>query len=217
MKRFSGRPDAFIAQRGDALVLRVGPSASLTLLKPVPTNRWLDLEVRTHWSRQVVLGVHGVLLPEQAEGYFSARYRKMHHFAAALEADALVNVIGTGTMACHSSLLAGLSLEHFEQPGMADLYLANWCHQQQIPMLAIARHTGWLEQLGDPEADSLWAEFAQADPAQAALVRDHRPWGYAAIKDAVDAASARARAADPESTLPERLDALVPALWPCLW
>jgi hypothetical protein len=49
-KRFSGRPDAFLAQRGNALVLRVGPSASLTLLKPVPTNRWLDLEVRTHWS-----------------------------------------------------------------------------------------------------------------------------------------------------------------------
>ncbi len=49
-KRFSGRPDAFLAQRGDALVLRVGPSASLTLLKPVPANGWLDLEVRTHWS-----------------------------------------------------------------------------------------------------------------------------------------------------------------------
>jgi hypothetical protein len=36
--RFSGRPDAFLAQR-DALVLRIGPSASLTLLKPGPTTR----------------------------------------------------------------------------------------------------------------------------------------------------------------------------------
>jgi hypothetical protein len=170
-----------------------------------------------HYGRQVVLGVHGVLLPEQAEGYFSARYRKVHHFAAALEVDALVNVIGTGTKACHSSLLTGLSLEHFAQPGMADLYLASWCHQQQIPMLAIARHAGWLEQLGDLEDGSLWAEFAQADSAQAALVRAHRPWGYAAIKDAVDAASARALADDPESPLPQRLEALVPALWPCLW
>jgi hypothetical protein len=49
-KRFGGRPDAFLAQRGDALVLRIGPSASVILLKPIPTNRWLDLEVRTHWS-----------------------------------------------------------------------------------------------------------------------------------------------------------------------
>ena len=170
-----------------------------------------------HYGRQAVLGVHGVLLPEQAEGYFSAHYRKVHNFPMALEADALVNVLGTGTMACHSSLLAGLSLEHFKQPGMADLYLASWCQQQQLPMLAIARHAGWLEQLGDPEADSLWSEFHQADPHQAALVRAHRPWGYAAIKDAVEAASTRARAADPESPVPERLEALVPALWPCLW
>lgn len=40
-----------------------------------------------HYHRQVVLGVHGVLLTEQSEGYFSARYRKVNHFAAALEAD----------------------------------------------------------------------------------------------------------------------------------
>lgn len=170
-----------------------------------------------HYGRRVVLGVHGVLLPEQAEGYFSARYRKVHSFSKALDADALVNVIGTGTMACHSSVLTGLSLEHFKQPGMADLYLASWCLQQQIPMIAIARHAGWLEQLGDPEQGSLWAEFCEADPAQAALVRAHRPWGYAAIKDAVEAASASARAEDPESPLPERLEPLVPALWPCLW
>ena len=36
--RFSGRPDAFLVQR-DAVVLRIGPSASPTLLKPGPTTR----------------------------------------------------------------------------------------------------------------------------------------------------------------------------------
>jgi len=170
-----------------------------------------------HYGRQAVLGVHGVLLPEHAEGYFSARYRKVHNFPKALDADALVNVLGTGTMACHSSVLQGLSLDHFQQPGMADLFLASWCHQRQIPLIAIARHDGWLEQLGDPEADSLWSEFHQADPHQAALVRAHRPWGYAAIRDAIDAASARSRESDPESPVPDRLEVLMPLLWPCLW
>ncbi len=170
-----------------------------------------------HYGRQAVLGVHGVLLPEHAEGYFSARYRKVHSFSKGLEADALVNLLGTGTMACHSSVLQGLSLDHFKQPGMADLYLASWCHQRQIPLIAIARHDGWLEQLGDPAADSLWAEFHQADAQQAAIVRSHHPWGYSAIRDAVDAASARSRESDPESPVPERLEALMPLLWPCLW
>lgn len=170
-----------------------------------------------HYGRQAVLGVHGVLLPEHAEDYFSARYRKVHNFTKALEADALVNVLGTGTMACHSSVLQGLSLDHFQQPGMADLYLASWCHQRQIPLIAIARHEGWLQQLGDPEADSLWAEFHQADPQQAAIVRSHHPWGYRAIRDTIDAAGSRAREGDPESPVPERLQALMPLLWPCLW
>ncbi len=170
-----------------------------------------------HYGREVVIGVHGVLLPEQTEGYFSARYRKVHRFNKALENDSLVNVLGTGTMACHSSVLQGLELEHFAQPGMADLYLASWCQQHQIPLIAIARHTGWLEQLGNPEADSLWAEFRNADSAQAALVRAHHPWGYTAIKGAVAAASDRAYTADANTAVPDRLAALVPALWPCLW
>jgi hypothetical protein len=169
-----------------------------------------------HFGRKAVLGVHGVLLPEQAEGYFSASYRKVYSFAKSLESDALVNVLGTGTMACHSSLLSGLSLEHFAEPGMADLYLASFCKQQQIPMIVIARHAGWLTQLGDPEGGSLWAEFAKADPAQASLVRAHRPWGYEAIKNSVEASKVGARAGDRELQLQERLEALVPVLWPCL-
>jgi hypothetical protein len=170
-----------------------------------------------HYGREAVLGVHGVLLPEQAEGYFSAHYRKVHLFSQGLEADALVNVLGTGTMACHSSVLQGLSLDQFQEPGMADLYLASWCHQRQIPLIAIARHEGWLEQLGDPEADSLWVEYRHSDPEQSALVRAHRPWGYSAIRDAIDAASSRARELDPETPVPERLEALMPLMWPCLW
>ena len=115
-------------------------------------------------------------------------------------------------MACHSSILKSLSLEYFAQSGMADLYLASWCQEQQIPMIAIARHADWLEQLWEPEEGSLSAEFAQAD-----LVRAHCPWRYAAIKKAVESAGARAHAEDTESPLPERLKALVPAIWPCLW
>lgn len=170
-----------------------------------------------YYDRQVVLGVHGVLLPEKPEGYFSARYRKVHNFTKALEKDALVNVIGTGTMACHNSILEGLSLSHFAEAGMADLYLASWCKQNKIPMIAIARHAGWLEELGSSSENSLWAEFSQADMDQAALVRANGPWGYTAIKNSVEMTSARAHARNLKSQLPQRLEALIPMLWPCLW
>ena len=69
-------------------------------------------------------------------------------------------------------------------PGMADLYLASGYHQRQIRLIAIARHDGWLQQLGDPSQGFLYAEFRQADPQQAAIMRAHRPWPYSAIRDA---------------------------------
>jgi len=170
-----------------------------------------------HYGRQVVIGVHGVLLPEHAEGYFSSRYRKVYHFRRGLEADALVNVIGTGTMACHTSILKGLCLTHFQQPGMADLYIAGWCRQRNIPLVSISRHEGWLKDLGYPSLLSLFAAFRQDDSSQAVIVRTHQPWGYSAIHNAISAASTRARELDPESQVPERLEALMPLLWPCLW
>jgi len=84
-------------------------------------------------------------------------------------------------------------------------------------MISIARHAGWLEALVDPTKGSLYVEFRQADPQHAALVRSRGPWGYAAIRDAVNAASARAFELGPKSPVPEHLEALMPLLWPCLW
>ncbi len=162
-----------------------------------------------HYGRQAVVGVHGVLVPERATGYFSA-YRKVLLFKKSLERDALVNNLGTGTVAFHSELLRGLDLSHFPQAGMADLYLSLVCKQRRIPMVAIARHDDWLLEMDAPT--TLYQEFAQSDGAQAALVRSHWPWGYAAIGDAVKAAGLRA--AQPE--VGERLHALLPLLPTCL-
>lgn len=163
-----------------------------------------------HYGREAVIGVHGVLLPEEAEGYFSV-YRKVLIFKRELEHDALVNNLGTGTVAFHSTLLRGLELEHFQEPGMADLYLSVFCKQRNIPMIAIARPDDWLQELPSPNA-SLYHEFRQADNQQSALIRTHKPWGYAAIRQAVAGAAHRANKIE----VGQRLEALVPQLHLCL-
>ncbi len=162
-----------------------------------------------HYGRQAVVGLHGVLLPAQPEGYFSA-YRKVHLFDKALEQDALVNNLGTGTVAFHSSLLQGLDVHHFEQAGMVDLYVSVWCKQHGIPMVAIARHTGWLQDLLPP-GPRLHDEFKHADAPQTALVRHHAPWGYAPIQQAI--VSVQQRHPNPE--IAQRLEALLPPLAAC--
>ncbi|MGE8048826.1 glycosyltransferase [Pseudomonas monteilii] len=162
------------------------------------------------YERLAVIGVHGVLLPEQAEGYFTS-FRKVHMFKKELERDALVNNLGTGTVAFHSGLLRGLDLTHFSTPGMADLHLSVFCKQRNIPMIALARPEDWLQELPSPNT-SLYNEFRQADDQQSALIRAHKPWGYAAISKAVAGASMRATRPDTG----ERLQRLIPLLHACL-
>ncbi|MCP5126602.1 MAG: glycosyltransferase family 2 protein [Gammaproteobacteria bacterium] len=164
------------------------------------------------YGRQAVIGVHGILIPEQATCYFSG-FRKVHGFIQALERDALVNILGTGTVAFHSGLLQGLRLDHFSTPGMTDLYLASFCKQRGIPMLCIARHNEWLIEQESPN-QSLFAEYCQADEPQSALIRNTRPWGYAAIRQAVSAVGRRTNPDLPVAH--EKLAALMPVLHPCL-
>ena len=164
------------------------------------------------YGRQAVIGVHGVLIPEQATCYFSG-FRKVHGFIQALERDALVNILGTGTVAFHSGLLQGLRLDHFPTPGMTDLYLASFCKQRGIPMLCIARHNEWLIEQESPN-QSLFAEYCQADEPQSALIRNTQPWGYAAICQAVSAVGRRTNPDLPVAH--EKLAALMPVLHPCL-
>ncbi|MCQ4253828.1 glycosyltransferase [Pseudomonas stutzeri] len=163
-----------------------------------------------HYGRQAVVGVHGVLVPDEAQGYFSG-FRKVLMFTRELERDALVSNLGTGTVAFHSSLLRGLDIAHFREAGMADIYLSLFCKQRNIPMVAIARPEGWLQELPSPNT-SLYQEFRQADERQSLLIRTYRPWGYTAIRQAL--AGVRQRVDDAQ--VHQRLEALVPALHQCL-
>lgn len=162
------------------------------------------------YGRQAVVGVHGVLLPERADRYFTG-YRKVLHFTRGLERDALVSNLGTGTVAFHAALLKGLDLGFFGDAGMADLYLSLFCKQRSVPMVAIARHDDWLQELPSPNT-SLYAEAVQSDSRQSDLVRSNGPWGYAAIRQAVEAAGGRAG----DEAVRERLAGLVPVLHQCL-
>jgi glycosyltransferase involved in cell wall biosynthesis len=170
-----------------------------------------------HYGRLAVIGVHGVRIPEQPTGYFSD-FRRVHLFIRELEQDKLVNNLGTGTVAFHSGHLAGLDYRAFLHSGMADLYLAAFCKARGVPMVAAARSENWLVQLEDSADDAglglptLFTEGSQNDEKQSRLVRQHAPWGYAAIAQAVEAAARRPDA----SEAGERLRALLPILPQCL-
>jgi hypothetical protein len=78
-------------------------------------------------------------------------------------------------------------------------------------MIAIARPDDWLQELPSPNT-SLYQEFSKADVQQSLLIRTHKPWGYAAIRQAVAGAAQRANGTE----VGQRLEALVPQLHLCL-
>lgn len=158
------------------------------------------------YERQVAVGVHGVLVPEQPQGYFSG-YRRALHFMEALEQDQLVNNLGTGTMAVYSERLRGMDYRQFTTPGMVDLYVGAWCQQQGVPMLAIARHEKWLSEWRN-HSPNLFDEFVHADTPQTQLLQRHAPWGYTAIQNTL--------AQCPPGPTQQRLQALLPLLRQCL-
>jgi hypothetical protein len=142
----------------------------------------------------------------------------VHWFIRALEQDRLVNILGTGTVAFHSGRLKNLDYRHFRHSGMVDLYLAAFCKARGIPMVAVARPENWLVDIqlateGNTPAPTLFAEGSQNDEKQSHLVRQHAPWGYGAIMQAVETS---ARQAETEAAA-ERMRELLPVLPQCLW
>lgn len=153
----------------------------------------------------VVVGVHGVTLKDHPRGYFSDR-RMVHAFTRPLERARLVNVLGTGTTAFRARLFQGFELASFEQPGMADLYLAVACLKRGIPQLCVARPERWLTDLGDPEEPSLYTEYKGDDAMQTGLLQAHGPWGLKGVAATVNALAAR------QPALHARLLPLLPTL-----
>ena len=170
-----------------------------------------------HYGRLAVVGVHGVRIPEQPTGYFSG-FRRVHSFIRELEQDKLENNLGTGTVAFHSDCLKGLDYRTFTHSGMVDLYLAAVCKSRGIPMVAVSRPQNWLLELessnigSEGGVNNLFTEGTLNDAKQTRLIRQHAPWGYAAITQAVEAAVLKSG----NGEAGERLRALLPLLPQCL-
>lgn len=167
------------------------------------------------YERTVVIGLHGVLINERPNGYFSC-FRRVLSFKRELESDQLVNNLGTGTVAFYSGLLKGLDYRHFQHPGMVDLYFAVFCKNRGVPLVSVSRPDGWLVEMDMPDNDakplSLFEEGSMDDTKQSELVRQHAPWGYRSIINAVEQTASVC-----SQSVAEKINKLVPSLTQCLW
>lgn len=98
----------------------------------------LHLEANNY---QVIVGVHGSILNSQVPKYSSGR--TVFHFNHLLQNNTYVDILGTGTVAFHSSLIHSLSADAL-CAGMVDISFACFAKRHKLPMLCIQRPAGWL-------------------------------------------------------------------------
>lgn len=127
-------------------------------------------------DRSAVVGVHGVILADPLDRYFSAG-RTVFSFKHARASFDQVHLLGTGTTGFHSSCIRP-NLSMFPSTGMADVWMAIQANMRDVKMFSIPRGPGWLTPItfhGHKE-ETLFDEFRSNDTMQTEALRAAGSW-----------------------------------------
>lgn len=130
-----------------------------------------------------VIGVHGTIFDETISHYYKS-IRKMLLFEQELEKDTPVHMLGSGTLAIHSSLFSDDEFNSLlTHPTENDEMLAVLCRKRSIPMIAIQRRSRWLR--SHPGMKSGLFEETMLNPTQqqklVTLLKKGEPWPQTSV------------------------------------
>lgn len=127
------------------------------------------------YDRKAVVGLHASVLQDDFQRYHDGRSRWTGTFRQELGADRLVHVLGTGTVAYHTSAIR-FDLEDVTSTGMIDLWLAKAAQEQGVPMIALARGRHWLRPMEEFRQGSIYEQGRHDDSRETDFVLAHGPW-----------------------------------------
>ena len=113
-----------------------------------------------YFSRSAIVGVHGAILPvgppiSRWSGYKESR--RTHVFSQSQASYSPVNVIGTGTMAYHSSI-GTPEINAMDSLRMVDLHIAVWAQQKGISMYTLPREKNWMTEFEEIGDNRIWQQ-----------------------------------------------------------
>jgi glycosyltransferase involved in cell wall biosynthesis len=124
------------------------------------------------YDRRVAVGVHGVNLADPLVRYTQGRWSA--HFRRALPRDELVQMLGTGTLAYHTSTLK-VDFDQFLTTGVADLWFAIQARRKGVGLLAQQRPANWLQAIVH-DGERIFDRAVICDENETAIAREHGPW-----------------------------------------
>jgi hypothetical protein len=125
-----------------------------------------------HYDRRNPVGVHAQIMVEPIVSYYKSRIK--FPCVAGLEASRKVHVLGTGTLAYHSSSIR-ITVSDLKSNFMADVWFALIAKAQGVDLFAIARDSNWIKLLEQPKT-TIYECFKANDTEQTKLIQTGRPW-----------------------------------------
>ena len=120
------------------------------------------------YGRDAIIGVHGAVLPHGPTLTRWSHYSEMRRtlvFEQEMASFSPVNVIGTGTMAFHTSLgLPKITNQDYRR--MVDLHIAVWAQKNGIPMYTCPRKRDWLKELKQDDPGRIWSIVSESREMQ---------------------------------------------------
>mgnify|MGYP000235630474 CR=1 FL=1 len=123
-------------------------------------------------KNKCVAGVHGsYYLRHPVQDYFWSQ--KVVHFQAEIKNDQFVTMLGTGTMAYHSTLFDDVDLFKYvgdDFKNMVDVKIAELCINRKIPRLCIQRPAHFVKEQADSQHSSIWHKVSKSAEKQTAIL-----------------------------------------------
>ncbi|CAN5716241.1 hypothetical protein BH11PSE8_BH11PSE8_30730 [soil metagenome] len=95
---------------------------------------------------RAIVGVHGSLVLQPCAGYYEMKGRAVFNFEHALMRRRQVHITATNAAVFHSSVVT-MTLDDFEHPNMADIWLAKFARGAKLPAYVVPRPERWLTSL----------------------------------------------------------------------
>jgi len=137
------------------------------IIYPIGYVSHLEIALRRHHYRALI-GVHGCVYKLPLTSY--ARDRLIIHFKAGLNFEAIVDELGTGTLAFHSNCIK-INHDKWLNPNMSDLNIMLEAVHQKVQRICIRRNQNYIQSIAEGQLDSIFRKTLNNDSTETAMLQ----------------------------------------------
>ena len=130
-------------------------------------------EIEKH-NRFAFITLHGRTFERRKIKSYYRDKKEGFRCLGSVEKNTIVNSGGTGVMAWHSDLFRPLK-DYFKRANMADIWLAKFAKENNIPIVCIEHREGWLKYIEQPENTTIWEKKQMNDEFETKIFNSFWP------------------------------------------